>query len=335
MLGLSTCRRGLFFIQKSSYAWLVMVATRPNDVPVPTRDIEQAKADIAHAGYGILEGALDEATTRAIRDRLLDQATAERERRVDVSNSAVEPDDDVNQWVTMLPNKGAVFRALINNDNCLGLVRSVLGDDAILSEFSAHITWPGNKEMALHTDQWFMPQPALPGEHHSPVSDISRAVQPFGGPEPATWAINAPVVTNAMWAITDFTRENGATRLVPKSHLSGNHPAPDTDYDCVFAEAPAGSLVVWEGRTWHAASLNTGTTPRMGITTHWCAPFMRQLLNFTYGLRPDVADDLSEHERSVMGFRVWSTYGATGDFNADWATPGAENLGELTADDET
>ena len=203
-----------------------MTAKRPNDVPVPTRDIEQAKADIAHAGYGILEGALDQATTKAIHDRLLDQATAERARRVDVSNSAVEPDDDVNQWVTMLPNKGAVFRALINNENCLGLVRSVLGDDAILSEFSAHITWPGNKEMALHTDQWFMPQPALPGEHHNRVSEITRADQPFGGPEPATWAINAPVVTNAMWAITDFTRENGATRLVPKSHHSGNHPAP-------------------------------------------------------------------------------------------------------------
>ena len=311
-----------------------MTIPQRNDRPFPTRDIELVKADIARSGFGILEGALDDDVTAAIRTRLLDQATAERQRQVDVSNSAVEPDDDVNQWVTMLPNKGPVFRKLISNGGCLDVVRSVLGDDAILSEFSAHITWPGNKEMGLHTDQWFMPQPALPGEHHQRVSDANRADQPFGGPEPTERAINAPVVTNAMWAISDFTRENGATRLVPKSHLSGNHPAPDTAYDCVYAEAPAGSLVVWEGRTWHAASLNTGTTPRLGITTHWCAPFLRQLLNFTYGLKPEVAAELNEHERAVMGFKVWSTYGATGDFNATWATPGDENLGELTADDD-
>ena len=62
---------------------------------------------------------------------------------------------------------------------------------------------------------------------------------------------------------------------------------------------------------------------------------MRQLLNFTYGLKPEVASDLSEHERSVMGFKVWSTYGATGDFNADWASPGDKNLGEMTADEES
>lgn len=312
-----------------------MAAPRPNDVPVPSRDIEQVKADIAHSGYGILEGALDEATATAIRERLLDQAAAERQQAVNISNSAVEPDDDVNQWVAMLPNKGRVFRALINNDDCLDLVRFILGDDAILSEFSAHITWPGNKEMGLHIDQWFLPQPTTPGETYKRVSDVSRADQPFGGPERAERLINVPVVANAMWAITDFTRENGATRLVPKSHLSGHHPAPDTAYDCVYAEAPAGSLVVWEGRTWHAASLNTSTTPRLGITTYWGAPFLRQLLNFTYGLRPEVAAELSEHEQSLMGYKIWGTYGTTGDFNARWATPGDKNLGEMTADDET
>lgn len=59
------------------------------------------------------------------------------------------------------------------------------------------------------------------------------------------------------------------------------------------------------------------------------APYIRQLLNFPYGLRPEVADDLSEHERALMGFRTWETYGTSDEFGAEWARPGKKNMGEL------
>ncbi len=75
---------------------------------------------------------------------------------------------------------------------------------------------------------------------------------------------------------------------------------PAGRYPTIHAEVLARNFVVWEGRTWHAASLNTGTGPRIGITAYWSAPFLRQLLNFAYGLRPEVAADLSEHERGLM-----------------------------------
>ena len=231
--------------------------------------------------------------------------------------------------MTFLPNKGNVFRTLINNDRVLETVRFILGANAILSEFSAHMTWPGNKEMGLHVDQWFMPHPVDPTENYPRPSDVSRTEQKFGDPVTARHPINPPVVCNVMFAITDFTVANGATRLVPGSHRSGAHPAPNTDYDVFHAEVPAGSFVVWEGRTWHAASLNTGNSPRVGIATYWTAPFIRQLLNFPYGLRPEIADALSEHERALMGFRTWETYGTSDEFGAEWARPGKDNTGEL------
>ena len=159
------------------------------DRPYPTRNVDNVKADIARFGFGILEGALPDHITTAIRERLLDQAAAERACHIDIGNASVEPDDGVNQWVAMLPNKGGVFRELINNENCLALVRSILGRDAILSEFSAHITWPGNKEMALHIDQWFMPQPVTPSPDYNRASEVTRADQPFGDPVPTSRAI--------------------------------------------------------------------------------------------------------------------------------------------------
>ena len=101
--------------------------------PRPTRSIDVLKVDLTRHGFAILEGALDPDTTAAIRERLLAQAAAEKARGRAISNSAVEPDDDVNQWVSFLPNKGEVFRALMNNPACLETVRFILGRDAILS----------------------------------------------------------------------------------------------------------------------------------------------------------------------------------------------------------
>ena len=291
--------------------------------------MDRLKSDLREHGFGMFEGALDRETAARIRERVLEQGAAERRIGRDTTNASVEPDDDVNQWVAFLPNKGRVFRTLINNDRVLETVRFILGEHAILSEFSAHVTWPGNREMPLHIDQWFLPHPVDPNEDYPRPSDVNRREQKCGDPVTAGRPINPPVVCNVMFAITDFTIGNGATRLVPGSHRSGLHPAPGRDYDVCYAEVPAGGFVVWEGRTWHAASLNTGDTPRVGITTYWSAPFIRQLLNFPYGLRPEVANDLSRHERALMGFRAWETYGTSDEFGAEWARPGRDNTGEL------
>ena len=81
--------------------------------------------------------------------------------------------------------------------------------------------------MGLHIDQWFMPYPVDPNEHYPRPSDVSRTEQKRGDPVTARHPVNPPVVCNVMFAITDFTVENGATRLVPGSHRSGVHPAPN------------------------------------------------------------------------------------------------------------
>ena len=126
--------------------------------------MDRLKADLREHGFGMFEGALDTKTTARIRERVLEQGAAERRVGYGTTNISVEPHDDVNQWVAFLPNKGKVFRTLISNDRVLETVRFILGANAILSEFS-HVTWPGNKEMALHIDQWFMPHPVDPNEH--------------------------------------------------------------------------------------------------------------------------------------------------------------------------
>ena len=69
-----------------------------------------------------------------------------------------------------------------------------------------------------------------------------------------------------MWMLTDFTADNGATRVVPGSHLAGRPPTPNREYP---HEMPVvgrkGSVLIWHGALWHRNGPNTTTDQhRMG-----------------------------------------------------------------------
>ena len=135
---------------------------------------------------------------------------------------------------------------------------------------------------------------------------------------------------STIWAFDDFTAENGATRVVPRSHLSGCQPDPArTDYGEIPIEAPAGSVLVWEGRTWHAAGLNVSDHPRYGVVTYFCAPIIRSLGNLTYGMRSETRDAMGPDLLKLAGFTPWNSYGMTDDPYADVARAGDDTAGRL------
>ena len=60
-----------------------------------------------------------------------------------------------------------------------------------------------------------------------------------------------------MWALTDFTEANGATRIIPGTHLADHSPDYGSRYDSIPAEMPTGSVLVWHGSLWHGGGANT------------------------------------------------------------------------------
>ncbi len=299
-------------------------------LPRPTTELEQLTTDLDEHGYCIVADALSPDETAALRARISEQADAERERSLDFHYPAEAEGDDVNQWVYQLINKGEEFQRLALHPTARALATHVLGAHHILSSLDAHITHPGNKTMPLHADQWWMPQPVVPGEATIRQGDMHRAAGPFGEPTRATMPINGPLACNMMWMANDFTAENGATRVVPGSHLSGCIPDPTRDdYGEIPIEAPAGSLLVWDARTWHAAGLNVADHPRYGVVTYFCAPIMRSLGNLTYGTRTDVRDAMSQELLTLCGFTPWDSYGMTDDPNTRAARSGDESVGRL------
>ncbi len=315
---------------------------------IPEAAISKARKDLDEKGFCQIHDALSEAELEATRTRLVAQAKAEEDAGIAFRdgglNQAIVDDaghfkssgfdpasGGVNQRVFMLVNKGECFRRLVVHELVDELVGHLLGGDFLLSTLSANIVRAGCVRMGLHTDQWWMPQPVSPGKQYLRASHITRKPAPeFVNADPQR-GIAPPVTATAVWMLTDFSRDNGATELVPGSHLSGAYPSPERqdEYDRVHAEGPAGSLVVFDGRLWHGNSANVTGPDRIGILSTFCAPQFRQQENITLGLDPALWPGLSDKLKARLGYKVWNAYGRVEAEFGSYISPTPQRVGEL------
>ena len=320
--------------------------------PRLTTDLARCKTDLERSGYCLLADALTPAERQEARERLTAQAAAERERGVAYMDGTPDQrwgafaDDDgtvrqerftataggVSQRLFMLLNKGRIFRDIVLMEHALELVGDVLGEHYQLSCSTANIIGKGAAPMELHTDAWWMPPPVPRGRFGLPVGSISRAEA--GEVRDGAAMIAPPACMNSMWLLGDFRADNGATRVVPGSHLSGRQPKPDLygEKDLVSIEAPAGTAMFFEGRLWHGSGTNRTDEPRMGLLNTYCGPQFRPQENYTVGLLPEVLAEAPLRLKELVGFKVWNGYGRF-DAPAVELISNDQLVGELTPGD--
>jgi len=273
---------------------------------------------LAEDGYCVIENLLDADTLKRLQQRFAEQAIAERNLKTGQNHAN---NARGNQWLGMLLNKGHVFIELIDHPVTTQLIAGVLGRDYTISAFDGHIQHPGSEAMGAHVDQWWMPAPS-PADSLTPAADITRSTGDADTPVFTGKALNPAVAASVMFMISDFTAENGATRVYPGSHLSERQPDPDwqsndanLDDGWKAIEAPAGSAMVFDGRLWHAAGANVTEAERVGALGYYCAPFCRPLENYLVGLHPDARAHCPESVLNKLGFKSWRMYGHTGDLS--------------------
>ena len=109
-----------------------------------------------------------------------------------------------------------------------------------------------------------------------------------------------------MWALTDFTEANGATRIIPGSHTGGASPDLRQPYDSIPAEMERGSVLVWHGSLWHGGGANTTDTRRVGIAMNYCAGYIRQQENQQLGIPLDTARRFPRRLQELVGYGIYN-----------------------------
>ncbi|MGH6957840.1 MAG: phytanoyl-CoA dioxygenase family protein [Caulobacteraceae bacterium] len=223
------------------------------------------EADLARDGYVIVE-------------RLLSEGEAD-----DIA-AALRPLQDAtpfgqNEFVGLrtrrvfnLLAKTRALDALMLNETALRLLRSQLGEAIQLSIASTMEIFPGETAQALHQDD---------------------AYWKWGNPHP-------PLVVNTMWALTDFTEANGATRLVPGSRALPRKVDPTEPSVC--AAMPKGSVLIWDGAVWHGGGANATQEVRFGLSLNFCRGWVRQQENQYLALAPELVASLPGPLARLLGW---------------------------------
>ena len=224
--------------------------------------------EIRREGFTVVPGVLEPAAVARAVDALDEIFAGEADIAAKRGWS-----NHTHQVSYLLPAKHREFRSLCSHPGLLAAARAVLGDDCVVASFNGLSMTPGGEAQELHIDQ-----------EESVRGDV--------------------VTVNAVCVLDDFTEANGATRVVPGSHQRGPVPAEPAavEPDARAVEAPSGSVILIEGRTWHAGGSNASDRPRRALHVYFAKPWIRPHWDFPGSLPADIADDLSAEERRLLGF---------------------------------
>jgi ectoine hydroxylase-related dioxygenase (phytanoyl-CoA dioxygenase family) len=171
---------------------------------------------------------------------------------------------------------GALFAQVPVHARVLPIIEGVLDAGCLISSLSSIAIDPGEAAQPIHADDMVIP---LEKPHRA-------------------------IVCNSMWALTDFTDENGATRLVP-----GSHRKPNPDYGGSYETVPGvmtkGSVLIWDGALWHGGGANRTAARRTGIAMNYCAGFIRQQENQQLGLAPELVKTFPPRLQELIGYGVY------------------------------
>ncbi len=108
---------------------------------------------------------------------------------------------------------------------------------------------------------------------------------------------------NTLWALTEFTAENGATRVVPGSHRGKLDREPD-EGEVVQAEMSRGSVLIYTGSVVHSGGENRSTQPRLGMNITYCLSWLRQEENQFLSCPPEIARTLEPELQELLGYTM-------------------------------
>ena len=170
-----------------------------------------------------------------------------------------------------------VANPMVEHPLILGLLDKIFEPNYLLSQLQVINIRPDEAAQPLHYDDGFYPWP--------------RPRRALGA---------ATII-----AVDDFTEENGATVMIPKSHLWGDTaPTQAHKLTAIKAVMPKGSVLFFLGTLWHGGGENKTQSSRMCLTAQYCAPFCRTQENFSLSIPKHRVKTFSENIKRLLGYSI-------------------------------
>lgn len=244
-----------------------------------TATVDEATEVIREHGHVIIDALVSPS--------VVDQILADMQPFTDVTPfSENEWFGNGSQRVGNLIARSPAGRDLVMNPLVLGVARNVLAHSSIVQ---------------LGATEMISLKPGAPAQH------IHQDELTFDGfPFPDDYIVSC----NALWAMTNFTEENGATRVVP-----GSHVLPRAEYtmeDTLPAEMVLGSVMVFTSKLWHAGGSNQTDGIRRAQAINYAVGWVRQEENQFLACPQAIARTLSKDLLKLMGYQMGGGYGHAG-----------------------
>ncbi len=172
--------------------------------------------------------------------------------------------------------KAPVIAELVEHPRVLAILDHLLTPNYLLSANLAIQLYPGETRQPLHFDDGFYKVP--------------RPRRAYG--------------VSTIWAFDEFTAENGATEIIPGSHLWGEERPAEDDPRIETMVMPAGSVIVFMGTLWHRGGANRSAAPRLAITPQYCEPWLRQIEQQVLAVPREIAARYSERIQQLLGYSI-------------------------------
>jgi ectoine hydroxylase-related dioxygenase (phytanoyl-CoA dioxygenase family) len=241
--------------------------------------IETWAAEIREQGFTIIPDFMDAPALTAFREALAPFLGSHRGRN-DFEGFETER-------IYTLVARGKVFEDLAIEPRLLALLSRFLEGSFLLSATHAINLMPGETAQAIHTDDGFYRQP-----RSSPAVGIS-----------------------VIGAIDAFTQANGATEVIPGSHLWSEAEIAERRKDpggleamLVPMEIPSGACFIFPGKLLHRGGANRTDRPRLAFTNQYCAGWARPQENFFLSVPKDIVRTLAPRTQALLGYELWPSF---------------------------
>ena len=237
-----------------------------------TTGIEKALEDFDRDGFVVFKNVIDSRLISELKEALL-----KTEHDLNITGRDTDFEGRKTIRIYNLLAHGEAYWKVPIHEAVLPFAERVLDAELQLSSISCITLCPGQEAQPLHADDQLIP--------------VAKPHQPF--------------TLNCVWAISDFTEENGATRLIPGSHKAGDMPEYDVELDSIAGEMSAGSIIFWHGSLWHGGGTNRTDERRYSISNYYCHGFIRQQENQQLGIPTDLAIKFPRRLQELCGYSVY------------------------------